>query len=238
MFVFECCCCFVETNINNVISCNLGHISCIECINKAVQIAVGNNDIVRCFDQSECDEIFNSNIISRAICNEKLKVAYNNVVTNKSVSKIENLYKCNYCEYAVIIEENLDFFDCINCKKLYCFKCKKDFHENSPCNPEEHIKEDNETEKYVLKCCNTEFIRHDGCNKVTCPQKCGKLWCWTCKVEIKSYEHFKKGICPMYGELPSGSCTTKRCKKICKSTKVVCNCIIKYKTEFCGKHNR
>lgn len=39
-----------------------------------------------------------------------------------------------------------------------------------------------------------EFIKSDGCNKMTCPN-CETLSCYVCKKEIEGYDHFDRNVC-------------------------------------------
>lgn len=207
-----CCCCFGEVSYNSSIVCPSGHITCVECINRAVAVALGNRTLIRCFHQSNCQEPFSETALNYSITDSKLKMSYDNIVICKALQgmKIDNLHQCPFCDNACIFEkdhdaENMNAFDCSQCKKVSCIKCMKMLHDG-PCDTSSHMKEERETEKFAIKCCGTLIIRGDGCNKIRCTN-CQTLWCWICKYKIKGYDHFdnlsyggKKENCPLYGE--------------------------------------
>jgi hypothetical protein len=210
----ECCCCFEDKLVVGAIvkatKCERGHVVCFACLQKTVEIAVGDQKIVKCMDQSLCTAGYSDRSFRTAIKDKRLLRAYDNVVAEITLkaANINNLYTCPFCHNAAIVEIPISeqrYFSCLGCNKRSCRSCKKDEHEG-PCNPEQHSKDEEETANFVLKCCGSPFVRGDGCNKVTCPN-CRKIYCWICKKRISGYHHFdqrnyggRKGNCKLWGD--------------------------------------
>jgi hypothetical protein len=208
---FTCCCCFDDITVNHVVSCPSGHLSCIECINRAMSVCVGEQTIIKCFDQSGCSQNYTENALCRATPNYKLKKAYDNIVALKSIrsSGLEDTCECPFCNNIVLLDYKGDIFYCNACERHSCTRCKKDKHDG-PCNLKRR-KEEEETENFILKCfCNSPLVRADGCNKLTC-YNCRTNWCWICKANLKGsyhsiYEHFNSNgknlekKCKLYGD--------------------------------------
>jgi TRIAD3 protein (E3 ubiquitin-protein ligase RNF216) len=213
---FTCCCCFDdEITVNHIVSCPSGHMSCIDCIKRAMSVCVGEQTIIKCFDQSGCSQHYTENALCRATPDYKLKRAYDNIVALKSIrsSGLEDTYECPFCNNIVLLDSKdvVDIFYCNQCDRHSCTRCKKDKHDG-PCNLKRR-KEEEETDKFILKCfCNSPLVRADGCNKLTC-YNCRTNWCWICKEHLKGsyhsiYEHFNSNgknldkKCKLYGERP------------------------------------
>jgi hypothetical protein len=205
MNTFECCCCFdSDIGINKIIECPKGHLTCTECIERSLKVAVGNRDYAKCPHESNCGETFSELALCRATQDLKLKKAYDNIVAVKSIkdSGLENIYSCPFCDNIVVQDGEFNLFHCTACERASCVKCKKEKHEGS-CDIKRR-KEEEETEKLILTClCKTALVRADGCNKLICIN-CKTIWCWICKTQLKAakpYDHFGKS-CKLYGERP------------------------------------
>ena len=213
--LFECCCCFNDISLNEAIVCPDNHISCSSCINKALEIAVGENKVIKCFHTSGCKYEFSEVGLNRALPPPKIKTTYDNIVTLKNVSGsgIQNFYACPFCNNGIINDsgEAFDTFYCYNCNEYSCVKCKEARH-SGPCNKDRRAEEE-ATERAILICvCNAKLLRGDGCNHLKCSQ-CRTQWCWICKKMLQGdrttqYAHFKStfykktGDCFTYGERP------------------------------------
>lgn len=203
-----CSCCFdEELSVNHAVACENQHISCTECILRAVHVAVGENSIVRCFAQN-CGQIFPDNVIARAFpFGNPAKDRYSIILHRYMLSEanVDNLYACPFCDNQVIIEDQqAQFFRCNGCNQKSCRNCHQAEH-TGQCMPI-HEREDFETDNFLLTCqCGVRMYRGDACNKLSCPQ-CRKTWCWICKAKLggRPYEHFRpQGICELYGERPA-----------------------------------
>lgn len=222
--VFECNCCFCESFEKDKIICSEGHTFCKECLVKYVTDRVTSGDYkLHCMAaNSNCQGFFNHKLL-QSILDPKLYTSYvekefQEIIT---LANIENLYTCpKCCIYSTIIDDKyIELFPpkfiCLNpsCKYISCLKCKRDFHGNIIC---DYIKRDQNVRKTIEEIltknrsrfcskCNKEFIRTDGCNKMTC--SCKTKSCYFCKSIIKDYDHFLSsnntnqingGKCPLY----------------------------------------
>jgi hypothetical protein len=196
--MLECCCCFTnDLLLKEVSKCNKGHVICNNCIEMGVKNAWEEKRLLKCFHQSGCNEILDESMISRTISDIVLKTRYSDMCSELAVKTINNLHRCLFCDYAVIIEGESDVFHCIPCSKLYCFKCKDNLHEGTECGQAFHEEAEALTKKHTIQCCGIALGRLDACNHLSCPT-CRKGWCNYCKKD-SSNNH---ASCPLYGEPP------------------------------------
>lgn len=212
--VFECCCCFTDADLNNLLTCPIGHITCSDCLERALQVAVGDRTVIQCFHESGCTEHFSEIAIRRATEDLRLRKAYNNVVAVKNFTDagVEDIYSCPFCDNVVSLDadiEKFQFFHCHSCDKTSCRQCSDEKHDG-PCNKQRR-QEEELTDKFILTCrCNARIFRGDGCNHLQCTL-CRKHWCWLCKQQLfgskaNMYRHFQgqggDGVCELYKERP------------------------------------
>lgn len=200
----NCSCCW-DSGVQ-LYSCTEGHFSCSECLQTGIQILVNENRNVACVSDS-CTGHYSDKVLQSVISDKQLIEKYNinTFVTMLNKVKIDNLYECPFCPNRVVIDDDIiemSTFFCMNgCKSYSCMRCKRTAHEG-PCEIEErHQKEERATQEFLITCCGVPFFRGDACNKVSCPQ-CKKYYCWICKQQIYSYDHFRNSNCELYGERP------------------------------------
>jgi hypothetical protein len=207
---FECCCCFDNVSLNYAVSCPDGHPSCVECIQRSMSVCVGEQSLIKCFDQSGCGASFSEIALSRAFLDPKLKRSYDTIETQKNIknSGLENTYGCPFCDNIVIVDgqHHLDTFYCTACEKASCTRCRNDQHQGH-CD-EKKRKQDKKSDDLIIVCfCSTPLLLGDGCNKLTCTT-CKTIWCWICKENLTGktpYKHFGPNgpkRCKLYGERP------------------------------------
>lgn len=188
----DCIICYEKSEI----TCKSGqHSYCKNCIIKAMSICITEQKKLDCF---ECHTDFES---IETILPDKLWSDYQNVLLEISLKELSiTLHACPFCENRVILDNlnNDSAFHCLNgCKRKSCIKCQKDYHDGFCQNQLDDLASRN----FMIVCCKIPFIRGDACNKVACP-RCKKLYCWLCKQNILSYDHFhsRHSICPLYGD--------------------------------------
>ncbi|CAG2064970.1 unnamed protein product, partial [Timema podura] len=113
---------------------------------------------------------------------------------------IEDLESCPFCDFATILPNDDKVFRCLNldCMKESCRLCKELNHVPLRCDEvekSEEIKlrtyiEDRMTQALVRTCwkCKRNFVKEDGCNKMTC--SCGAKMCYICRKPVEDYSHF------------------------------------------------
>ncbi len=221
---YECCCCFQEdVSFNNVVACPSGHVTCTTCMERALQVAVGERQLLTCLicsslhpERVECNLLYDELAINRSTQDFKLKQAYDVVVAQKLLynTEIPDSYSCPFCDNTVVLEADVSQFPrfkCNGCQRISCRQCRTDAHDGS-CDPLRRHEED-ETETFLVTCfCGSRFYRGDGCNKVICVN-CRKRWCWLCKASLgaNAWQHFRTTHdtqdderCNLYGERSAG----------------------------------
>lgn len=199
----NCSCCW--DNGVTLYSCNRGHLSCKDCLQTGIRISATEKRTFTCVS-GNCDGYYSEEILRQVITDKKLLTEYDiqNCIQSIERLHIENLHKCPFCENRIIIDNDLyelNTFYCIDgCKRYSCMRCKKLAHEGPCVNNDQHAKDEQATNNFLIICCNVPFFRGDACNKVRCP-KCQTPHCWLCKEKNITYEHFRnQNGCKLYGE--------------------------------------
>lgn len=222
--LFECQCCYCENFINHRVKCSEGHEFCRECLSRYVTDRITGGDYqLKCMspDNSNCEGHFNHNILKK-ILEPKLYRTYCEKETQEIMTQanISDIYTCPKCliYYAILDDtykgmQKEPKFICGNpdCKYVSCYKCRNEFHGNIDCNYNKRDKDVRKTIEEILtknrtrSCpkCNKEFLRIDGCNKMTC--SCKTKSCYICRKQVQNYDHFQNltstvinGKCPLY----------------------------------------
>jgi len=133
-----------------------------------------------------------------------------------------NLRTCPTCAYIGFIERNFPWILCPECDTQYCTACNDVYHHGRTCEDVRREKERLKDPRHMAHeamskackrfCphCNQEYIKDDGCNKITCSKPdCKKLSCYLCGDKIDGYSHFCNH------KLPAGK-TTCTCGKPCR----------------------
>ena len=195
---FECCCCFGDYQVSELVSCNYGHSMCKSCVKQGININIANLKQIKCFHQSNhADDFLTIDIINNAV-GPALTEKYDSMLLQKALNDAGSVYRCKYCPNAAIIDPLDTEFFCLPCNRIFCLKCDKDAHFGQLCNNDVHQEAENLTNEFTIACkCGLRIQRYDGCNKLTC--RCGTKYCWICKALINDYNHFN-GACVLYGE--------------------------------------
>ena len=109
---------------------------------------------------------------------------------------------------------------CPDCEVNYCTSCDEVFHGNKTCdearrerellkNPH-HRAHEAMSQACKRRCphCNQEYMKSDGCNKMTC-NNCKGLSCYVCEKKVHGYSHF------CTHKLVNGACSRK-CGMTCR----------------------
>ncbi|XP_049804091.1 uncharacterized protein LOC126243001 [Schistocerca nitens] len=201
--LLECGCCYDnEVLAEDVVTCAEGDIFCKTCLQKYAENQIGDGKTVfTCL--SNCTAEFSLKMLQRVL---KPSV-FSKMLQRKQMEEIKSaairgLEVCPFCDFASIPPEEDKVFCCLNpeCMKESCRKCKELNHIPLRCEevekPEE-VKirtyiEDRMTEALIRTCwrCGKNFIKIDGCNKMTCT--CGALMCYICRKPVNGYDHFNE----------------------------------------------
>jgi hypothetical protein len=198
----DCCCCFDTYPQDQIAKCNNNHMICKGCINNGAKTAIDEMKLFKCPHEGNCDQFIDEFIIDKFVNDDNITKAYSKLSIHVNIGDIEGVYKCIYCDYAAIIEEEVpDIFFCRKCKKNYCLKCNEESHEGQKCKQKFHDKAEELTKKHTIYCCGRIIVRYGGCNHLTC-NICGKSWCYYCKGSMSSSSNSNEKMCR--GNCPSG----------------------------------
>jgi hypothetical protein len=234
----ECGCCCDEVYKKDLLKCsktadmNLtkAHVVCKTCLSSYIneQLASGNTEL-SCICNMDCKSDYIENTLAQL--DPKLYKRYNETVTYEQIKKAnpENFHLCPKCRlYGIIIDpdvlKTMDSLQCKNseCKFVSCLKCEKTYHPTVKCEylqanqtlriSIEEILTTNRVRHCPNPACKQEFVRFDGCAKMTC-SKCNTLSCYVCLQIINDYGHFGFG-CKLY--TTEDDIEKKSLKKTCK----------------------
>ena len=222
----ECSACFDELPMNRQIHCDgtVAHFTCFVCAHTYIKAEVGESRC-RVLCTAGCGSGFASRQLT-LIADKPLLAKLAQLQQEKDIrdAGLDDLEECPFCDYKAIlppIEEDFEF-RCANpeCEKVSCRRCKSVSH--IPISCEQHAKDNQINSRHKIeeamtaaliracKKCKKQFIKQDGCNKMSCPC-CGNLQCYVCSTTIRDYNHFDQGprgigsgstanskLCPLY----------------------------------------
>ncbi|KAL7786343.1 hypothetical protein V8C37DRAFT_296115 [Trichoderma ceciliae] len=226
--VQDCGCCFTETSLNRMVSCegDPKHFFCIECVRKLAETLVGQSRYqLECLSLDGCSAGFSSEERAKFLDNG-LAAALERIEQETMLrsANLDNLVMCPFCPFAAecsSVEEDKEFH-CQNsdCEIVSCRLCKAETHvplscdeavQERGCSARQQI-EEAMSAAMIRKCnkCGTPFIKELGCNKVTCSRAdCGNMQCYVCSKSC-DYNHFDersqgregkaKGRCPLFDD--------------------------------------
>eukprot|EP01156_Anaeramoeba_ignava_P010689 Anaeramoba_ignava/a480499_66.p1 GENE.a480499_66~~a480499_66.p1 ORF type:complete len:689 (+),score=155.65 a480499_66:73-2139(+) len=212
--LIECACCFTDVPLDEMVSCNGGHLFCSTCLKRLVEEAISQRKReIYCMSMDGCREKFSREMIEKAVPSKTWNL-YQRLLQEQDVdlAGLTNLKKCPFCEYAVIIDDpNTTVLECKNpsCMKASCLKCGELDHRPLKC---EEVERDSDTKRrkfieeqmtsaFLHECnkCHQKYYKVEGCNKIVC-SKCSEIMCYVCGKSInrEKYGHFGNGKCPLW----------------------------------------
>ncbi|KAL3456090.1 hypothetical protein BJX64DRAFT_294397 [Aspergillus heterothallicus] len=210
----ECGCCYSDVPANRAIFCEGDelHFFCYACIRKSAETQIGLMKYnLQCFDVSGCQASFARSEL-REVLGSSMMAKLDSLQQNDEIRRagLEGLEDCSFCSFKAVlppVEEDKEF-RCENpsCKVISCRLCKEKTHIPKSCaeaRKDKGLSERHEVEEAMSKAlirncpsCQVKIVKHDGCNKMVCPQ-CHILMCYVCQKDItkEAYRHFGRG-CP------------------------------------------
>ncbi|KAJ3495887.1 hypothetical protein NMY22_g19881 [Coprinellus aureogranulatus] len=220
----ECGCCFSTYPFDRMTTCPDAHLFCRSCLRQYAATELGSqNCVLKCMHTSGCTATFQEPELRRLLPSSLFSL-YSRLKQQKELKEagIEGLEECPFCDWACVIEVSVEvdrLFRCGNedeCGVVSCRMCRKREHVPKTCKEAEEDKhlggrvaiEEAMTRALMRRCpkCAKEFIKSDGCNKMTCPN-CRQLSCYVCKEAISGYDHFHQND----PRNPGGSSTQTKC---------------------------
>ncbi|XP_060079561.1 uncharacterized protein LOC132558953 [Ylistrum balloti] len=201
--LLECGCCYDdECLIEDMASCQDGHLFCKDCIKRSSEVAIGDGQCVfPCFTDN-CDFQFPLPVLQAVMSPNMFSILLRRMQEEEvKQAAIPDLVSCPFCSFATIISNPNDkVFKCLNpeCLKESCRLCKEPNHIPLGCNEIEKQGERN-MRTYIETCvseamlrechmCHRRFYKEYGCNKMTCT--CGASQCYLCQKPVDDYDHF------------------------------------------------
>mmetsp|Transcript_16321 Transcript_16321/g.23011 ORF Transcript_16321/g.23011 Transcript_16321/m.23011 type:complete len:420 (-) Transcript_16321:18-1277(-) len=199
--ILECECCYCEANLEDLVSCNEGHIFCQDCLKRYIeeQLFGLNKFEILCMSSEGCKAQFRDQFIKKVLTDEAYRAFQTNFASKEALIALgESLVKCHKCDFKAEICGTNNLFQCpqIDCGAKTCSKCKEEFHkgtceENQKLTNKRLTIEEAMTQAFVRTCpkCKASFVKNAGCNLMTC--SCGTYMCYACKKVIpEKYSHF------------------------------------------------
>ena len=139
----ECTCCYGDYAFEEMVSCQYGHLFCMDCLRRYAEERIfGNNDLgtkgsveLCCMDTSGCDSWFSRDQLEKSLSLKVMK-KYDElqaaIVLEKA--KLDGLCKCPRCDFQASLPESEGVFKCPNCLFESCRKCGEESHIPLRCN--------------------------------------------------------------------------------------------------------
>lgn len=199
--MYECCCCYTPVDFDEMAQCPEGHLICRNCIKNSIETALGEGRVrTECLCTDGCNCKISMNELERVLPKKLIKrldeIEAFNAIKNVNIKGLRTCWKCGY---KIIDEDNKGPFICPWCYEKTCKKCGNKYHDKKSCKKANldpnRIVEEKMSEAIVKKCpkCNTQYIKDEGCNHMTCPL-CHTDFCYLCGKIIrgKISKHYRK----------------------------------------------
>ncbi|KAL3912974.1 MAG: hypothetical protein SGILL_006675, partial [Bacillariaceae sp.] len=205
----ECGCCYGDYAASDMKECtaNAGHKVCKDCIYRYVSEQLDGNNCTefKCIISQECGQPYHHVNVLEEVLSPRLKKRTNDAILLAAAKEAGcDVWTCKKCNsFGVLEDDTIKIVYCQQCNTNYCRMCHRVAHMRKTC--EEIQAEEDRAKDPVNKAheamskavtrhcpkCLTPFVKHDGCNKMTCNVVgCGKKSCYLCGVEVQDYEHF------------------------------------------------
>ncbi len=234
----ECLCCFVDYIVSDLRYCQNNHGVCCGCIQRYVSEQIDGNGStdLKCIASGDCGCVYTQAFLTQVL-SPGLERRTNELIFRRDILHVleeedNGLWNCPGCGHVGFVDANQQYpwLHCPSCNAKYCTKCNDEEHGKKSCEQhrrEKLIKADpthqaheamsNACKRSCPKC-KTVFVKHDGCNKMTCPTAgCKTFICYLCEDDITQvrYGHFCGNIkCQVSGtKCSSNTCRNKgKCK--------------------------
>ena len=179
----ECTCCYGDYANEEMVSCQVGHLFCMDCLRRYAEERVfGNNDLGKkgvtelcCMDMSGCESWFNRNQLKLAL-SEKVMKKYDELQSTLVLEKagLSDLVACPRCSFKVDLPESEMILECPECGYESCKRCGEPNHIPLRCSEVEKKTEvsarvqieEAMTKARIRHCpkgCKEGFFKTEGC---------------------------------------------------------------------------
>jgi TRIAD3 protein (E3 ubiquitin-protein ligase RNF216) len=169
----ECTCCYGDYAMEEMVSCQEGHLFCMDCLKRYAQERVfGNSDLGKkgcielcCMDMSGCENFFSRDQLEKSL-DEKVMKKYDELQTTLVLEQagMDGLCKCPQCDFQASLPESEMVFQCPSCEFESCRKCREESHIPLRCEEVER-KTETSARLQVEEAMTKARIRY-------CPKKC------------------------------------------------------------------
>jgi len=200
----ECLCCYGDYPRSDMRECKAGsdHFICKQCIYCHVSEQLDGNDsaVFKCIGDANCRHEYSIALLNQTLT-PKLNRRANDRIFREEMKKAGvDVWTCPECAHIGFTDGNFPWIHCPECDIKYCTGCNEIFHKNQTCLDVRRAKERLKDPKHraheamsqackrFCPHCKQEYMKGDGCNKITC--KCKKLSCYLCGEKVPGYSHF------------------------------------------------
>ncbi|VBB17994.1 hypothetical protein YASMINEVIRUS_457 [Yasminevirus sp. GU-2018] len=212
----QCACCFVEYDVNVMISCTTDpeHVICSTCLQSFAENCISEMRLVSCAMSHEgCKSFYPDDSVKKLLTPTNIEI-YKKI---RKIYQIHNLHLstnnshiCPNCsQYLLVLNvgDPTTKFVCDECDVKFCIVCNSTVTECTCYDPNNTRKSIDESDVIrrvgaiidrivIHKCpvCGAKYIKDDGCNLITC-SKCHSYSCYLCGLHIEprgsvKYWHF------------------------------------------------
>lgn len=187
----QCTCCYGDYAFEEMVSCQDGHLFCVDCLRRYAEERVfGNNDLggkgsteLCCMDTSGCDSWFSRDQLEKSLSSKVMK-KYDELQAAIVLEKagLEGLCKCPKCDFQASLPESEIVFRCPICDYESCRKCGEESHIPLRCNEVEK-KTETDARLQVEEAMTKARIRY-------CPKGCKQGFYKVRLVHVLYFEKF------------------------------------------------
>lgn len=167
------------------------HLGCRECVIGMIKTAISDKEIPRCGLDKDCKVEIPTWIIEQLLDKKEVEEHYKNLL-ELQMAENECFWCPGKCGSLISFENPKEVvrFECPDCKKVFCFRCKCEWHKDTTCERYQKWKEENKQgdtlifeyiKRHNVKTCpkcGLHIEKNKGCDHMTC-KKCRYEWWWS-----------------------------------------------------------
>ena len=201
----QCPCCWDDCAEKVTVDCGVkSHVLCIDCFQEHVRHVMQDGAVdIACGGHPDCRRFYDCSTLQTSIPSAMWESLDEALLCRTLDEWKQDMYTCPKCKkYQALVGDMAPLrqqkfrFWCAQCNEHICMGCEHVHPENELCvvSPDNMRKQMEEimTQERLRQCpgCHVEFLRIDGCCKMTCT-RCRTKSCYACKQVIQAYSHFR-----------------------------------------------
>ena len=202
-----CPCCFEDIVPEEQVMCASGHGFCQDCLQKSMEVALGQGRKKLTCLQHSCTEKYTLTTVAD-ILKPNTFACLTRRMRDDDINDSMGIESCPYCLWPCdMAEVDSTAFRCPNpdCLRDSCRLCRGPDHSinNEPCKDASPpdlrtYLMDAVSEAVMRTCerCDMRIMKDGGCNLMSCV--CGASFCFVCRKAIDGYDHFQTSRCMLF----------------------------------------